>query len=90
MSAEADLIRDKLDELICARNALRSAVEAAEGFVSGARVYNLKQARIRASRALEALADWTERQARDALWQDPEAYKPRQRGPEAVPGLSER
>lgn len=70
MSAAHDLSPDlasKLASFVRSRNAHRSAKKEAEGYVSGKRVYNLKVACETEQRALLAIADWVEQQAREAL-----------------------
>lgn len=57
----------KLDRFVRARNNLRSCQAAAEGFTSGQRIFNLKQAHIEEGMALRDLGEWVERAAREAL-----------------------
>jgi len=60
-------LHEKLAAYVYARNATRSAQKAAEGFVSGKRVYALWEAGKAEDKALEALADWVEHKARETL-----------------------
>jgi hypothetical protein len=66
-----DLTRQGLDRFVRARNALRSAEQAAEGFVAGKRIASLTIARQQHTEALLALAEWVEERARDQLGRPP-------------------
>jgi hypothetical protein len=57
----------RLERFVLARNGHRSAVRAAEGFVSGQRVYALKAAQRRLTAAIWELADYLEDHARAEL-----------------------
>lgn len=65
-----EAIRTALDRYVRARNATRSCQRAAEGFTSGKRIHNLRDARKTEAQALQALAGWTEDRARAALCLD--------------------
>jgi hypothetical protein len=60
-----------LEAYLLARNGHRSAKRAAEGFISGKRIYNLRAAQKREQEALYVLADWTEEVIRHLLGLDP-------------------
>ena len=64
---DAQTIRALLEEFTRARNNLRSCEADARGFVSGRRIYNLRDARARHAAALLALSPWIEAQAREAI-----------------------
>lgn len=60
-------MRDRLEDYVRARNNRRSCAAAANGFVSGKRIYALKNAEHAEHAALIALADWAEARARAEL-----------------------
>lgn len=62
-----DDLRDRLDTYVRSCNSLRSCEKAAEGFVSGFRVANLREARRCQVAALAGIADWAEGVARATL-----------------------
>lgn len=60
-------LRDRLEAIVRASNALRSAAAAAVGFTSGRRIEAKRAAAIDKARAFAACDEWIEDQARAAL-----------------------